>query len=339
MPFPATGAPLAAGAPWSPPTCPRAPAPPVAPGPCPLPPAPLCPGSVPGCGMGLAPATASVCGPRSGRGAGSDPGWAVPRRAALGPGCLRWVPVPAGLGQAGAQWQFWHWGWHLCPLTLQRQPPLVSPGPWGGGGRGGQGQGGRPPQGSWGSPAPPPTARGERGVPPAPPAWLTPGPQRGPLVTQQISVWQTVQRIQSQPSFFCTMMRQVGQCMASPICTSVCRGGHTHRGGGEGGGGERPAPPGPPPRPKHLQHGVGLPGGRVVLRLELEVVLVLAAVLPFVDGLGGAGTAPLSTTTAPPQQRRIAGGGGRGGGGGLTLQSRQLRAWQMGQRNSLTESS
>lgn len=48
---------------------------------------------------------------------------------------------------------------------------------------------------------------------------LTPGPQRGPLVTQQISVWQTVHRIQSQPSFFCTTIRHCGQCMASPCCS------------------------------------------------------------------------------------------------------------------------
>lgn len=51
----------------------------------------------------------------------------------------------------------------------------------------------------------------------------TPGPQRGPLVTQQISVWQTGHLIQSQPPFFCTTMRHAGQCMASPCCTSVCR--------------------------------------------------------------------------------------------------------------------
>lgn len=47
------------------------------------------------------------------------------------------------------------------------------------------------------------------------------GPQRGPLVTQQISVWQTVQRSQSHPSLFCTMMPHWGQCMASPDCTRV----------------------------------------------------------------------------------------------------------------------
>lgn len=50
---------------------------------------------------------------------------------------------------------------------------------------------------------------------------LTPGPQRGPLVTQQISVWQTVHRIQSQPSFFCTTIWHCGQCMASPCCSMV----------------------------------------------------------------------------------------------------------------------
>lgn len=27
------------------------------------------------------------------------------------------------------QWQFWHLGWHFWPFTLQRHPPLVSPGP------------------------------------------------------------------------------------------------------------------------------------------------------------------------------------------------------------------
>lgn len=48
------------------------------------------------------------------------------------------------------------------------------------------------------------------------------GPQRRPLVTQQISVWQTVQRSQSQPSLFCTMMPHWGQCIASPDCTKVC---------------------------------------------------------------------------------------------------------------------
>lgn len=56
------------------------------------------------------------------------------------------------------------------------------------------------------------------------PGGLTPGPQRGPLVTQQISVWQTVQRIQSQPSFFCTTIWHRGQCMASPCC-SITWGG------------------------------------------------------------------------------------------------------------------
>lgn len=76
-----------------------------------------------------------------------------------------------------SQWQFWHLGWHFWLLTLQRHPPLVSPGP--------------------------------------------PGPQRGPLVTQQISVWQTVQRSQSHPSLFCTMMPHWGQCIASPDCTRV----------------------------------------------------------------------------------------------------------------------
>ena len=50
---------------------------------------------------------------------------------------------------------------------------------------------------------------------------LTPGPQRGPLVTQQISVRQTVHRIQSQPSFFCTTIWHCGQCMASPCCSMV----------------------------------------------------------------------------------------------------------------------
>lgn len=59
--------------------------------------------------------------------------------------------------------------------------------------------------------------------PPAPLRTRTPGPQRGPLVTQQISVWQTGHLIQSQPPFFCTTMRQAGQCMASPSCTSICR--------------------------------------------------------------------------------------------------------------------
>lgn len=28
-----------------------------------------------------------------------------------------------------SQWQFWHLGWHFWLLTLQRHPPLVSPGP------------------------------------------------------------------------------------------------------------------------------------------------------------------------------------------------------------------
>lgn len=56
------------------------------------------------------------------------------------------------------------------------------------------------------------------------PALVSPGPlgpQRGPLVTQQISVWQTVQRSQSQPSLFWTMILHWGQCIASPDCTSV----------------------------------------------------------------------------------------------------------------------
>lgn len=60
-------------------------------------------------------------------------------------------------------------------------------------------------------------------LPPFPLRTPTPGPQRGPLVTQQISVWQTGHLIQSQPPFFCTTMRHAGQCMASPSCTSVCR--------------------------------------------------------------------------------------------------------------------
>lgn len=132
---------------------------------------------------------------------------------------------------------------------------------------------------------------GPSSPPPAPPL-LTPGPQRGPLVTQQISVWQTVQRIQSQPSFFWTMMRQVGQCMASPICTRVCEGGGTGTEVAVRDVGTPSSPPRTHPTPRrdpHLQHVGGLPGGRVVLRLDPQVVLVLAAVLPFVDGLGGCG--------------------------------------------------
>lgn len=70
----------------------------------------------------------------------------------------------------------------------------------------------------------PTLGQGPRAVPPSSrrpllSRGLTPGPQRGPLVTQQISVWQTVQRIQSQPSFFCTTIRHCGQCMASPCCS------------------------------------------------------------------------------------------------------------------------
>lgn len=106
------------------------------------------------------------------------------------------------------QWQFWHLGWHFWLFTLQRHPPLVSPGPldanktcylafeW--------------------------HQKTVNQDCVKCHELLTRGPHRGPLVTQQISVWQTVQRSQSHPSLFCTMMPHLGQCIASPDCTSVC---------------------------------------------------------------------------------------------------------------------
>src|SRR6218665_3548805 len=52
--------------------------------------------------------------------------------------------------------------------------------------------------------------------------FLTMGPQRGPLVTQQISVLHIVHRIQSHPSFFITMISHVGHFIASPFWSIVC---------------------------------------------------------------------------------------------------------------------
>lgn len=89
--------------------------------------------SIPGCpqppggrGPGAIPATTSVSGPCWGPAAPR----AVPGARSSAPARLLGAPDPQGLGRAGAQWQFWQRGWHLCPLTLQRHPPLVSPGPW-----------------------------------------------------------------------------------------------------------------------------------------------------------------------------------------------------------------
>lgn len=48
---------------------------------------------------------------------------------------------------------------------------------------------------------------------------LTPGPQRGPLVTQHISVLHMEQRSQSHPHFFISTTAQVGQGRASPLST------------------------------------------------------------------------------------------------------------------------
>ena len=45
------------------------------------------------------------------------------------------------------------------------------------------------------------------------------GPQRACLVTQQISVLHIKQQIQSQPSFFWTVMSHRGHFMASPFCS------------------------------------------------------------------------------------------------------------------------
>lgn len=55
--------------------------------------------------------------------------------------------------------------------------------------------------------------------------WLythTFGPQRRCFVAQQISVLHMTQRIQSQPSFFCTMILHCGQFIASPFSTRSC---------------------------------------------------------------------------------------------------------------------
>lgn len=142
-----------------------------------------------------------------------------------------------------SQWQFWHLGWHFWLLTLQRQPPLVSPGPL-------ERTRGKSSSNFHTNKCSFPhilavyiqqshmlnqifmerrlhlTQFNERILPfHRKGAWiLTCGPQRGPLVTQQISMWQTVQRNQSHPSLFCTMMPHWGQCIASPDCTRVCSG-------------------------------------------------------------------------------------------------------------------
>lgn len=52
--------------------------------------------------------------------------------------------------------------------------------------------------------------------------YITFGPQRACLVTQQISVLHIKQQIQSQPSFFWTMMSQRGHFMASPFSSRFC---------------------------------------------------------------------------------------------------------------------
>lgn len=49
--------------------------------------------------------------------------------------------------------------------------------------------------------------------------YITFGPQRACLVTQQISVLHIKQQSQSQPSFFWTMTSQRGHFMASPFCS------------------------------------------------------------------------------------------------------------------------
>lgn len=51
---------------------------------------------------------------------------------------------------------------------------------------------------------------------------VTFGPQRACFVTQQISVLHIRQQIQSQPSFFWTMMSHRGHFMASPFCNRLC---------------------------------------------------------------------------------------------------------------------
>lgn len=199
---------------------------------------------------------------------------------------------------------------------------------------------------------------------------LTPGPQRGPLVTQQISVWHTVQRIQSQPSFFCTMMWHVGQCMASPSCTRVW-----------GGGGKdvvrevRTSPPLTPSPSTPAPQGAPTCSMSLVCRAAASFCArswrsswYCRQFFPSWMAWGGwkkRGSAqppsPVHGTEPPPQARHgTRPGEGWVGAEGqrsapspvhgtelgewagpplLTLQSRQLRAWQMGQRNSLTESS
>lgn len=48
---------------------------------------------------------------------------------------------------------------------------------------------------------------------------FTPGPQRGPLVTQHISVLHMEQTSQSQPHFFIRTTAHVGHASASPLST------------------------------------------------------------------------------------------------------------------------
>ena len=117
------------------------------------------------------------------------------------------------------QWQFTQSGWQGWPSSLHRQPPLVSPSPW---------QVKKTGQNitenkirdfyylfyfllSYKDNS------GKKLF------QLTSGPHRAPFVTQQISVWHIVHITQSQPSFFCTIMLQLGQCIASPRPSIVCK--------------------------------------------------------------------------------------------------------------------
>ena len=106
---------------------------------------------------------------------------------------------------------------------------------------------------------------------------LTLGPQRACLVAQQISVLQTLQRIQSQPSFFCTTIKHLGQVIASPSATSFYR--DTASADLVASLSVRVFP--------HVQHLLGGLGSLVVGGSPAEVVLILLAVNAFVDGLAG----------------------------------------------------
>lgn len=132
-----------------------------------------------------------------------------------GPGGLRWVPFTPLCPRGGGLVAVLAPGVAPLPVDVAATPTTCVPGALVGE-ETGSSSGWRAPRGDVLAPSP---IERPGGAPLSP--RLTPGPQRGPLVTQQISVWQTVQRIQSHPSFFCTTMWQVGQCMASPRCTSV----------------------------------------------------------------------------------------------------------------------